>query len=63
MSAFYISGESLLFNNMSRVMPLVAASGSCRAAGKHGFTLVGALFVIPFILAYTQCPITYSAER
>jgi putative ABC transport system substrate-binding protein len=26
-SAFYISGEPLLFNNMSRVMPLVAASG------------------------------------
>lgn len=26
-SAFYISGEPLLFNNISRVMPLVAASG------------------------------------
>jgi putative tryptophan/tyrosine transport system substrate-binding protein len=26
-SAFYISGEPLLFNNMARVMPLVAASG------------------------------------
>jgi putative ABC transport system substrate-binding protein len=26
-SAFYISGEPLLFNNMSRVMPLAAASG------------------------------------
>jgi putative ABC transport system substrate-binding protein len=26
-SAFYISGEALLYNNMSRVMPFVAASG------------------------------------
>jgi putative ABC transport system substrate-binding protein len=26
-SAFYISGEPLLFNNMAPVMPLVAASG------------------------------------